>query len=300
MHTPIDLSPFHYDGSRTFSIKGSPTLLPAVYSDKKDYKDLLEEYQKEIDELQNMMYAHDRYGMLLIFQAMDAAGKDGTIRHVMSGINPHGVEVHAFKKPSELELDHDFMWRTTCKLPPRGRIGIFNRSYYEEVLVVRVHPVIIQQYQRIPPELIQDLDAVWQQRYEDIRNLELYCYRNGIRVVKFFLNISKDEQRRRFISRIDRPSKNWKFAEGDVKERGHWDAYMQAYEDAINATAAPHAPWYVIPGDDKKNMRLMVSEAILQHLRQLDMHYPRVDDARRAELQRFKHMLENEEVSTTN
>ncbi len=294
MHKQIDTTFFAYAGDKTFSIKNTPHKVSPFYEDKKNYKKLLEKYQEEIDELQNMMYAHNRYGLLLIFQAMDAAGKDGTIRHVMSGINPHGVEVHAFKKPNDQELDHDFMWRTTKCLPPRGRIGIFNRSYYEEVLIVRVHPKILTTYQLIPKELTQEVDLVWEQRFEDIRNLEQYAYRNGIRVVKFFLNLSKEEQRRRFISRIDEPSKNWKFAEGDVKERAYWDQYMEAYESAINATAKPHAPWYVIPADDKRNMRLIVSQIILDQMKQMDMHYPDVDDERRAALQGFKEMLENE------
>jgi PPK2 family polyphosphate:nucleotide phosphotransferase len=294
MHIDIDISPFAYTGDRPFSIKDTPTEVKRFYKDKKEYKELLEEYQDEIDDLQNKMYAHDRYGMLLLFQAMDAAGKDGTIRHVMSGVNPHGVFVSAFKKPSEEELDHSFLWRTNREMPARGRLRIFNRSYYEEVLVVRVHPKILTHYQRLPAELTRDPEAVWKQRYEDIRNLEQYEYRNGIHVLKFFLNISKEEQRRRFIDRIETPSKNWKFAGGDVEERGYWDDYMHAYEAAINATAAPHAPWYVVPADDKENMRLIVSAIILQHMRGLDMHYPKVDDARRAELQQFKEMLENE------
>ncbi|MEL6676113.1 MAG: polyphosphate kinase 2 family protein [Bacteroidota bacterium] len=290
----MDLSQFTFTERNSLKLADLPNSVELLYDGKKDYRKQLEDYQEEIDDLQNMMYAHDRYGMLLVFQAMDAAGKDGTIRHVMSGINPHGVEVHAFKAPTPQELDHDFMWRTTRLFPPRGRIGIFNRSYYEEVLVVKVHPKILTKYQRIPPELTQDVEAVWTQRYEDIRNLEQYAYRNGIQVVKFFLNISNEEQRKRFLARIDTPSKNWKFSEGDVKERGYWDDYMAAYEQAINETAAPHAPWYVIPADDKKNMRLMVSQAIITHLKKLDMHYPQVDDERRSELQTFRKLLEEE------
>lgn len=287
----IKIEDFSYTGDKTLSIASVPNKIESLYDGKKDYKKQLEDYQEEIDELQNMMYAHDRYGLLLIFQAMDAAGKDGTVRAVMSGINPHGVEVHAFKKPSDRELDHDFMWRTTKRLPPRGRIGIFNRSYYEEVLVVRVHPKILTKYQRIPAAFTQKPDEVWQQRYEDIRNLEQYAHRNGIQVAKFFLNVSKEEQKNRFLARIDTPSKNWKFAEGDVKERGYWDDYMRAYEDAINATAAPHAPWYVVPADDKKNMRLIVSQLVLHEMRKLEIHYPKVDDERRAELQKFRELL---------
>lgn len=294
MHVNIDISAFEHTGANPFSIQDAPTQVDPFYEGKKDYKNLLEEFQEEIDDLQNMMYAHDRYGMLLLFQAMDAAGKDGTIRHVMSGVNPHGVFVSSFKKPSDEELDHSFLWRTNKDMPARGRLRIFNRSYYEEVLVVRVHPKILMKYQRVPDEFKQNPEAVWEQRYEDIRNLEKYEHRNGMRIIKFFLNISKDEQRRRFIDRIDKPSKNWKFAAGDVEERGYWDDYMKAYEDAINATAAPHAPWYVVPADDKQNMRLIVSAIILQHMKGLDMHYPKVDDTRRAELQQFKKQLEDE------
>lgn len=290
----IDIKPYLADGSKKIKLSNFPNKVQECYEDKKDYKDQLSDYREEIDDLQNMMYAHDRYGMLLIFQAMDAAGKDSTIRHVMSGINAHGVEVSAFKAPSKEELDHDFMWRTTRRFPPRGRIGIFNRSYYEEVLVVKVHPKIVQKYQRIPPEQIEDLDKVWQDRYQDIRNLEDYAYRNGIQVVKFFLNVSKEEQKNRFLARIDTPSKSWKFSGGDVEERGHWDKYMKAYEDAINETARPNAPWYLVPADDKKNMRLIVSQIILQHMEKLDMAYPKLDEETMAELEGYKQRLQNE------
>lgn len=292
MHKKIDTQSFRIDGSRPFQIAEVPTEIDRFYKKKKEYKKLLEEFRDEIDELQNMMYAHDRYALLLIFQAMDAAGKDGTIRHVMSGVNPHGVDVHSFKRPSQRELDHNFLWRTTYRMPLRGHIGIFNRSYYEEVLVVRVHPHILTESQRIPREHVADLDRVWQERYEDIRNLELHCHRNGIHVVKFFLNLSKEEQRKRFLSRIERPAKNWKFSEADVKERGYWDKYMEAYEACINATASPHAPWYVVPADDKKNMRLIVSQVILDHMYQMDMHYPRTNGMRKEELMKYKETLE--------
>lgn len=290
----IDIKPYRADGKKKIKLDDFSTEVSPFYEGKKDYRKQLEAYKDEIDDLQNMMYAHDRYGMLLVFQAMDAAGKDSTIRHVMSGINAHGVEVSAFKAPSKEELDHDFMWRTTRKFPPRGRIGIFNRSYYEEVLVVKVHPKIIQKYQRIPLEEIADLDQVWKQRYEDISNLESYAHRNGIQVVKFFLNVSKEEQRKRFLARIDTQSKNWKFAAGDVKEREHWDEYMKAYEDAINATAKPHAPWYLVPADDKPNMRLIVSQIILQHMEKLDMKYPVLDEEAQAELAGYKKILEDQ------
>jgi len=227
----------------------------------------------------------------LIFQALDAAGKDSTIRHIMSGVNVHGISVHAFKRPSDEELDHDFLWRTTNALPQRGRIGIFNRSYYEEVLVVRVHPQILTDVQKLPRELTKDPDEVWQQRYQSIRNLEHHLTLNGTMVLKFFLNVSRDEQRKRFLDRIDEPEKNWKFSEDDIKERGYWDDYMRAYEDAINATAVPDAPWFVIPADDKRNMQLIVSQIVLERLRGLDLRYPVVGDDRREELKRYRAML---------
>ncbi len=290
MHCTIDTAPFTVTGERPVRLSDAPHKVDSFYTDKDDYKALLEEFQEEINDLQRMMYAHDRHSVLLVFQAMDAAGKDSTIRHIMSGVNVHGVTVHPFKRPSSEELDHDFLWRTTKALPQRGRIGIFNRSYYEEVLVVRVHPDILTQYQKVPPELI-DLDAVWAERYESIRDLERHLARNGTMVLKFFLNLSRDEQRNRFISRIDEPEKNWKFSEDDVKERGFWDDYQRAYEDAINATAAPHAPWFVIPADDKRNMRLIVSQIVLERLGRLNLHYPNVSDERRQALQHCREML---------
>ncbi|NNM27972.1 MAG: polyphosphate kinase 2 family protein [Akkermansiaceae bacterium] len=291
MHCQFDTGSFAVTGDKAVRLKDLPNKVEKAYKDKGDYKELLGEFREEINELQRMMYAHDRYSLLLVFQAMDAAGKDGTIRHIMSGVNPHGVTVHAFKQPSDEELDHDFMWRTTKALPQRGRIGIFNRSYYEEVLVVRVHPEILTKYQKLPGELVADPGIVWNQRYESIRDFEEHLARNGTRVVKFFLNISKDEQRDRFIARIDEPEKNWKFSEGDVRERGFWDAYQDSYEAAINATAAPHAPWFVVPADDKRNMRLIVAQVVLEQLRDLQMSYPQVSAERRAELQGYKKLL---------
>jgi PPK2 family polyphosphate:nucleotide phosphotransferase len=222
------------------------------------------------------MYADDRRGLLLVFQAMDAAGKDGTVRHVMSGINPGGVEVQNFKRPSEEELDHDYLWRCMKVAPPRGRIGIFNRSYYEEVLVCKVHPEIVTKYQRLPLDATEKMGTLFEQRYEDIANYESYLTRNGITVVKFFLNVSKAEQKARFLERIDTQSKNWKFNPGDVQERSHWHAYMDAYQEAINATATKQSPWYVVPADDKGDMRLIISAAILQHLQAMDLHWPKL------------------------
>ncbi len=282
------------DGSQALKLSTVPSHVPDLYENKKEYEDLLQDFQEEIDELQSMMYAHDRYSLLLIFQAMDAAGKDGTIRHVMSGVNPHGVVVHAFKRPSEEELDHDFLWRTTKCLPQRGRIGIFNRSYYEEVLVVRVHPNILTDIQRVPEEQIAPIATVWDRRLEDIRNFESFLHRNGTHVVKFFLHLSKEEQRKRFLERLNTPEKTWKFVESDIKERGYWDQYADAYEQAIQATATPVSPWYVIPADDKRNMRLMVSQAVLDHLHRLDMHYPAVSEARKVDFERYRNMLEKE------
>ena len=294
MHTKTNIDDFTITGEKKFVLADHPHAIKDVYKDKDDYRDLLEEFREEIDDLQRMMYAQDRHSVLLVFQAMDAAGKDSTIRHIMSGVNVHGISVHPFKKPSDEELDHDFLWRTNVALPQRGRIGIFNRSYYEEVLVVRVHPQILTESQKLPRELTEDLDKVWKHRYESICDLERHLDRNGTMVLKFFLNVSRDEQRERFLDRIEEPDKNWKFSEADVKERGFWDDYMHAYEEAINATASHHAPWFVIPADDKRNMQLIVSHIIVERLKSLDMHYPVVSDARREELQHYREMLEKD------
>lgn len=274
MKPEFDASDYRCTGKGKFSLKKWPTALKEnLYSSKEELSALLHHFQEEIDERQQQMYAQDRYAMLLVFQAMDAAGKDGTIKHVMSGINPHGVEIHAFKRPSEEELDHDFLWRTTRALPARGNVGIFNRSYYEEVLVVRVHPEILES-QRLPPKSTKNLPDFWKQRYEEIRNFEKQHEENGTRIIKFFLNVSKDEQKKRFLDRIDTPSKNWKFNSGDLKERACWDEYQEAYEDAIAATASKHSPWYVIPADDKGDMRLLVSAAILSEMKRLHLAWP--------------------------
>jgi PPK2 family polyphosphate:nucleotide phosphotransferase len=220
------------------------------------------------------MFAHDRYSLLLIFQAMDAAGKDGTIKHVISGINPHGVEVHAFKRPGDEELDHDYLWRTTKVLPSRGKVGIFNRSYYEEVLVCRVHPEIVTKYQRLPEETTSKLDELWPRRFKEIRNFEAMLHANGTRVVKFFLHVSKEEQKKRLLKRIDTPAKNWKFNTGDLAERALWKDYMRAYEEALEGTATKDSPWYVVPADDKGNMRLIVSAVILHEMARMKMKWP--------------------------
>ena len=281
-------SPFlvPYDGS--FQLKNLPTIPPKEAPNKKICKKQLKKLTKELDELQRIFYAHNKYALLLVFQALDAAGKDGTIRAVMSGVNPAGCQVFSFKQPTPEELDHDFLWRTTKCLPERGRIGIFNRSYYEEVLVVRVHPEFLQA-QQLPNTL--DLDQLWQQRFETIRNYEQHLARNGTVILKFWLNISKDEQRKRFLARIEQPEKNWKFSTGDVKERQHWKNYMQAFADALNATSRPWAPWYAIPADSKPYMRLAVAEIITNTLKSLDIKYPTVGKEEKAKFEEMQKLL---------
>jgi len=287
----IDLEEIRYDGSRQFKIAKSATKIADLYESSKDYEKKIGNLRDKIDSLQRMMYAHDRYSLLTIFQAMDAAGKDGTIRAVFSGVNPHGVHIQSFKRPSDEELDHNFLWRTTLAMPARGHIGVFNRSYFEEVLVCRVHPEIITEYQKMPGSDTRDLDVLFQDRYEAIRAFERYAADNGTMIVKFFLNISRDEQRDRFLSRIDEPHKNWKFSKGDIEERAFWDDYQTAFEDAINETSAPYAPWFVVPADDKKTMRLIVAEAVLDALQQMDMEYPSVSAERANELKAYRSQL---------
>jgi PPK2 family polyphosphate:nucleotide phosphotransferase len=257
--------------------------------DKQQAEELLHENLRLMQELQDKLYAQNQWAVLLIFQAMDAAGKDGVIKHVMSGVNPQGVEVTSFKQPSAEELDHDFLWRSNRRLPERGRIGVFNRSYYEEVLVVRVHPEFLEK-QHLPPKLVTN--NIWQERFEDIRNLESYLTRNGIVVRKFFLNVSKQEQKKRFLARLDEPEKNWKFSEADVLERKHWREYMNAYEDAIRNTATPAAPWYVVPADHKWYMHVVVGSAIIEALKELKLEYPTVSGQRRKELEAARAALE--------
>jgi len=244
-------------------------------------RELLRQGVTMLAEYQQMLYAQDRWSVLLVFQAMDAAGKDSAIKHVMSGVNPQGCQVYSFKAPTTEEIDHTYLWRCMKALPERGRIGIFNRSYYEETLVVRVHPQILQS-QKLPPQLVTR--KIWKERFEDIANFERYLARNGVAVCKFFLNVSKKEQKKRFMERLDRPEKHWKFSEADVREREHWDDYMHAYEDAIRHTAAPHAPWYVVPADSKWFTRLVVAAAVIDTLDSLRLHYPKVDAERREEL----------------
>jgi PPK2 family polyphosphate:nucleotide phosphotransferase len=261
---------------------------------KHDAKEMLAQSVARLAKLQEKLYAQDSWALLAIFQAMDAAGKDGAIGHVMSGVNPQGCEVHAFKAPSAQELDHDFLWRTTMRLPERGRIGIFNRSYYEEVLVVRVHREYLAR-QKLPPGLVTE--AIWNERFEDIRNFERYIARNGIRPVKFFLNVSKKEQRKRFLDRLDDPDKRWKFSMGDIAERKLWDRYMQAYEDTIRATATHEAPWYVVPADEKWFARLVVAAAMVHTLEKLDLAFPQVPPAALQEMQKVGKALEAERRS---
>jgi PPK2 family polyphosphate:nucleotide phosphotransferase len=263
-----------------------PTKVDPVYKSKKKYKKKLKKQVEELSDLQRLHYASDGYAVLLIFQAMDAAGKDGAIRNVMSGVNPQGCQVFSFKQPSSEELDHDFLWRTNRCLPERGRIGIFNRSYYEEVLVVRVRPELLDK-QGLPPELVIGA-SVWEDRYQSITDMEQHLHRNGTRIIKFFLHLSKDEQRDRFLARIDEPDKNWKFSAGDVEDRKLWGQYMHAYEECMTATSTAEAPWHIVPADDKKNARLIISEIILDEFKSLKMEYPELSEEKLQELQEIR------------
>lgn len=288
---PVD-SPYLVPFDGKFRVARATTAPPKDFHDKKENKKQLKKQIKQLRELQQQLYAHDRRALLLVFQAMDAAGKDGTIRAVMSGVNPAGCQVYSFKKPSDEELDHDFLWRVYRSLPERGRIGIFNRSHYEEVLVVRVHPEYLQ-YQKLPEPL--DVDALWPQRFEAIRNVERHLHESGTTIVKFWLNVSKKEQKKRFLDRIDEPEANWKFSAKDVEERRHWDAYMNAYEEALNATSRPWAPWYAIPADDKPYMRRVVADIVVQTLKGMGLKYPSVSAAERAKLKARRKELETED-----
>ena len=295
MKLQINLDDFRVTKGKDFRIKKAKTKVKSLYRDNAHYEELIAQFRTEIDELQQKMYAQDRHGMLLIFQAMDAAGKDSTIKHVMSGVNTEGVESHAFKRPTSGELDHDFLWRHIIASPPRGRLGIFNRSYYEEVLVCKIHPDIVTKIQRLPHETTADLKRLFKDRLQDIANYEAYSHRNGIHIAKFFLHVSKDEQKKRFLARIDTPSKNWKFEDGDVKERAHWDDYMTAYQDTIRTTATPECPWYVIPADDKKNMRLIVSAAVLAEMKKLRLTWPKLPKDQLTVLDHARQLLMSEE-----
>jgi len=270
-------------------LKKFPTTVAPVYKSKKDYKKMLEDHVAQLSALQQLHYASNRYAVLLIFQALDAAGKDGAIRHVMSGINPQGCQVFSFKHPTPTELAHDFLWRTTRDMPERGRIGIFNRSYYEEVLIVRVHPEILRS--EWLPDALLDEKEVWQGRYRSIVDMERHLHSNGTRIIKFFLHLSKEEQRKRFLARIDEPDKNWKFSLADIEERKFWAPYMTAFEECISATSTADSPWYIVPADDKENARLIVSQIILDTFEGLKMAYPETSEARRRELLAIRKQL---------
>jgi len=263
-------------------LKEWPTRVDPAYGSDEEYQDLLRKHVKALSSQQELLYASDRYAVLLIFQAMDAAGKDGAIQHVMSGVNPQGCQVFSFKHPSAAELKHDFLWRTTRDLPERGRIGIFNRSYYEEVLIVRVHPEILRA--EGAPDTLEHEKTIWHDRYRSIVDLERHLDRNGTRIIKFFLHLSKEEQRKRFIDRIDQPEKNWKFSAADLEERKFWKQYMRVYEKCLTATSTRRAPWYVVPADDKLNARLIVSRILLDTVEGLELSYPKTTAARRREL----------------
>jgi PPK2 family polyphosphate:nucleotide phosphotransferase len=289
MEMKLDSKDYRVPVRKKVNLKKWPTLVQPAYESKKAYTKLLQEQVQELSALQRLHYASDRYAVLLIFQAMDAAGKDGAIRHVMSGVNPQGCQVFSFKHPSATELDHDFLWRTTQSLPERGRIGIFNRSYYEEVLIVRVHPEILQA-QRLPDELLDD-KTIWRERYRSIVDLENHLHRNGTRIIKFFLHLSEEEQRKRFLERIDEPDKNWKFSLADIEERKCWKQYMQAYEECLSATSTRDAPWYVVPADDKENARLIIAQIILDTFKALELAYPKPSADHQRELQLIRKQL---------
>jgi PPK2 family polyphosphate:nucleotide phosphotransferase len=271
-------------------LRKRPTAVRPAYQTNRQYRDLLSAHVQELAAQQELLYAADRYALLMIFQGMDASGKDGAVAHVMSGVNPQGCRVSSFKQPSAEELKHDFLWRTNRELPQRGQIGIFNRSYYEEVLIVRVHPEILRN-EGLPDELV-DEHSIWRDRYRSIVDLERHLTRNGTRVVKFFLHLSKDEQRKRFLKRIETPGKNWKFSSADIAERHYWKQYTKAYEKCLSATSTQEAPWYIVPADDKLNARLIVSRVVLDTLAELRLSYPKSSAARRRELRSLRKQLE--------
>lgn len=288
----INTEPFRVLPGLAAKLDWRPTQVAPFYESKRDYKKNLEETVEEIATLQEAMYADDRFSMLLIFQGMDTAGKDGAIQHVLSGVDPLGLQLFSFKQPSAEELDHDFLWRTSKRLPERGRIGVFNRSYYEEVLVVRVHPEILTA-QGIPAELVNS-GQIWQQRFESINAHEAHLAVNGTRIIKFYLHLSKEEQARRLLSRIEQPEKNWKFNPGDLKEREFWDAYRQAYEACLSATSTLAAPWFAIPADDKRNARLIIAQILLDELRAMDPRFPTLDKAAHEEMLQAARALRSE------
>jgi len=279
----IDSKDFRVPKNAKIKLKKWPTKVKPCFESKEEYQNILENHVHELSDWQRLLESDHHYSLLLIFQGMDTAGKDGAIRHVMSGVNPQGCQVYSFKSPSTVELEHDFLWRTTCQLPERGRIGIFNRSYYEEVLIVRVHPNILAG-ENLPKEA-QNKKNIWKNRYRSIVELEKHLHCNGTRVIKFFLHISKDEQRKRFLERIDAPEKNWKLTSDDIEERQYWDDYMEAYEECLGATSTKESPWYIVPADDKENSRLIISTIILDTLSKMKLSYPETDAKRREELQ---------------
>jgi len=285
----IDSKAFRVKPGDRVRLKKRPTLVDPFYTSQKHYRKLLSEHIEELSSLQQIHYASNRYALLLIFQAMDAAGKDGIIRHIMSGVNPQGCRVDTFKHPTAAELDHDFLWRTTLSLPERGMIGVFNRSYYEEVLIVRVHPEILRS-QAIPDTLVNG-DTIWKDRFTSILDFEAHLHRNGTKIVKFFLHISREEQKKRLLQRIDDPDKHWKFNEADLEERKFWKQYMSAYEDCMSATSTRDAPWFILPADDKENARLIASQIVLNTLRDLDPQYPATSLERREQLQAIRKKL---------
>ena len=285
----INSKDFRVDEGVKVDLAKWPTKVEAVYKSKEQYKSLLEEHVSKLSKLQRLHYASNRHALLMILQATDAAGKDGAIRHVMSGVNPQGCRVYSFKQPTELELEHDFLWRTTQALPERGRIAIFNRSYYEEVLIVRVHPELLGN-EAIPDAPRHD-KKIWKQRYRSINDFERHLGCNGTRFVKIFLHLSREEQKKRFLERLDEPDKNWKFSDADVKERKFWDDYQKAYEECLSETSAEDAPWFIVPADDKENARLIVSQILLDTFESLDLHYPRTSAKRETELKAIREEL---------
>ena len=279
---------FRVREGKDVNLKKWPTRVKPYYKSEKQLKKILRDRVEEMSDLQSLLYASNQYAVLFIFQAMDAAGKDSAIKHVMSGVNPQGCQVFSFKHPSAEELDHDFLWRTTRSLPERGRIGIFNRSYYEEVLIVRVHPELLRA-EGVSNGAVGD--KIWQERYRSIRDLEAHLHRNGTRIVKFFLHLSKEEQRKRFLARIDEPDKNWKFSRADIEERKLWKDYMKAYEACLGDTSTGHSPWYVVPADDKKNTRMIISQIILDTMRGLKLEYPKLSAEHLKELRTIRKLL---------
>ena len=297
MNLSQQIARFRIDHPKEFRLRDcDPVETCGLDIEKKEAKDLLEDDVKRLAELQERLYAHDKWAVLLIFQAMDAAGKDSVIKHVMSGVNPQGCQVHSFKAPSAEELDHDFLWRAARALPERGRIGIFNRSHYEEVLVVQVHPELLAK-QKLPGLLVTE--KIWHERFENIREFERHLARNGTVILKFFLHVSKEEQRKRFLDRIEEPAKRWKFSMGDVEERKLWDKYMDAYEEMIRNTSTPDAPWHVVPADRKWFTRLAVARTIVDRLEALDLKFPKVEGAALEELKKAREALSTEDVAGT-